>query len=243
MMDTLIEIRGLHKVYRQGDLEVRALNDVSLDIGAGEFVALMGPSGSGKTTLLNIVAGVDRQTSGHVRVDGRDIGAMDEGQRTAWRTRGIGYIFQFYNLIPVLTAFENVELPLLMLSMTRTERHDHVMAALEAVGISEYGRHRPRQLSGGQEQRVAIARAIVTDAPLLVADEPTGNLDADSEQAIMTLLAGLNERFKKTIIMVTHDAAAAAFAHRIVRLEKGRLAAQRAVPDSLTGRRWSCSDN
>ena len=222
-MDTCIDIRELSKAYQAGPATVHALERVSLAVPPGEFVALMGPSGSGKTTLLNIVAGIDEATSGKVLVDGADVAAMSEAQRTAWRTRHVGYIFQFYNLIPVLTAYENVELPLLLLPLTRRERHDHVMAALEAVGLLDRARHRPRQLSGGQEQRVAIARAIVADARLLVADEPTGNLDADSEQEIMTLLKRLNREFGKTMLMVTHDGSAAAFADRIVRLEKGRL--------------------
>jgi putative ABC transport system ATP-binding protein len=222
-MGALIEVRNVSKIYRQGEIEVKALNDVSVDIAEGDFVALMGPSGSGKTTLLNIIAGIDRQTSGTVTVAGRNLESMSESQVTAWRTRGIGYIFQFYNLIPVLTAYENVELPLLMLSMSAKERHDHVMAALEAVALVDRQRHFPRQLSGGQEQRVAIARAIVTDAGILVADEPTGNLDAESEKDIMNLLSELNRRFKKTVLMVTHDASAAHYAHRTVKLEKGSL--------------------
>lgn len=228
-MGAHIEIRNLNKTYGQGEMEVHALRDIHLDIAAGEFVALMGPSGSGKTTLLNIIAGIDDPTSGTVKVAGRDLAAMAETERAAWRTRGVGYIFQSYNLIPVLTAYENIELPLLLLPMSRAERHDHVLAALEAVGMTDRQRHLPRQLSGGQEQRVAIARAIVTDAELLVADEPTGNLDAGSERSVMELIAGLNKTFKKTIAMVTHDASAAAFAHRIVRLEKGALVAPQEV--------------
>ncbi len=222
-MAPFIHIADLSKIYRQGDNEVRALDGVSLDIAAGDFVALMGPSGSGKTTLLNLIAGIDRPTRGTLTVDGRDIGRLNEAERTRWRTRGVGYIFQFYNLIPVLTAYENVELPLLMLGLTRAERHEHVLAALEAVDLADRQSHFPRQLSGGQEQRVAIARALVTDTHLLVADEPTGNLDAEAERSIMTLLKALNERYAKTIVMVTHDAAAAAFAGRRVHLEKGRL--------------------
>ncbi len=222
-MGDFIEANDLTKTYRQGDSEVYALDAVSVGIDKGEFVSLMGPSGSGKTTLLNIIAGIDKQTSGTITVDGQTLDSMTDAQRTAWRTRGVGYIFQFYNLIPVLTAYENVELPLLMLPMTKKERHDHVTAALEAVGIPEFARRFPRQLSGGQEQRVAIARAVVTDANILVADEPTGNLDADSEQEIMSLLEALNTQFGKTIILVTHDAAAAAFTKRILHLEKGKL--------------------
>jgi putative ABC transport system ATP-binding protein len=222
-MDPMIETTSLSKCYRQGDTEVKALDRVSVKMDPGEFVALMGPSGSGKTTLLNIMAGVDKPTSGKIMVAGRDLGALNDAQLTAWRTRGIGYIFQFYNLIPVLTAFENVELPLLMLKLTKKERAEHVMTALAAVGITALAGRFPRQLSGGQEQRVAIARAIVTDAQILVADEPTGNLDVESEKEIMTVLAALNARFQKTIVIVTHDAVAAAFAGRTIRLEKGRI--------------------
>jgi putative ABC transport system ATP-binding protein len=218
-----VAVRDVSKRYRAGPEEIRALDRVSLTVQPGEFVALMGPSGSGKTTLLNIVAGIDEPTSGLVQVEGADVAGMSESARTRWRTRHIGYIFQFYNLVPVLTAYENVELPLLLLPLSRRERHDHVMAALEAVGLLDRARHRPRQLSGGQEQRVAIARAIVTDARVLVADEPTGNLDARAEQEIMTLLKRLNREFAKTLLMVTHDTAAAAFADRIVRLEKGKI--------------------
>ena len=222
-MSRNIEIKDLMKVYTKGDNEIHALDHIDLTVQAGEFVALMGPSGSGKTTLLNIIAGVDFPTSGKVFVDEKDITALTESQKTKWRTRHIGYIFQFYNLMPVLTAYENVELPLLLLHMSKKERHEHVTAALEAVGISERSKHFPRELSGGQEQRVAIARAIVTDAHVVVADEPTGNLDAESEQEIMALLKQLNKQLEKTILMVTHDEAAAKFADRTVRLEKGKL--------------------
>jgi putative ABC transport system ATP-binding protein len=183
----------------------------------------MGPSGSGKTTLLNIVAGIDYASSGAVSIDGLDVLAMSDSQKAAWRTRNVGYVFQFYNLMPMLTAFENVELPLLVLPLNRKQRREHAQAALEAVGIDQRRDHYPRQLSGGEQQRVAIARAIVTDAKVLVADEPTGNLDAESEQDIMTLLKRLNKELGKTMLMVTHDTAAAAFADRTIRLEKGRL--------------------
>ena len=222
-MSRNIEIKDLKKIYTKGDNEIRALDNINLNVQTGEFVALMGPSGSGKTTLLNIIAGIDFPTSGNVYVDEKDITSLSETQRTKWRTRHIGYIFQFYNLIPVLTAYENVELPLLLLPMSKKDRHNHVTAALEAVGISDRVKHFPRELSGGQEQRVAIARAIVTDAHVLVADEPTGNLDAESEQEIMSLLKRLNKELDKTILMVTHDEAAAVFADRIVKLAKGRL--------------------
>jgi putative ABC transport system ATP-binding protein len=222
-MSRNIEIKDLMKIYTKGDNEIHALDHIDLTVQAGEFVALMGPSGSGKTTLLNIIAGVDFPTSGKVFVDEKDITALTESQKTKWRTRHIGYIFQFYNLMPVLTAYENVELPLLLLHMSKKERHEHVTAALEAVGISERSKHFPRELSGGQEQRVAIARAIVTDAHVVVADEPTGNLDAESEQEIMALMKQLNKQLEKTILMVTHDDAAAEFADRVVRLKKGKL--------------------
>jgi putative ABC transport system ATP-binding protein len=222
-MSRNIEIRDLMKVYMKGDNEIRALDHIDLDVTAGEFVALMGPSGSGKTTLLNIIAGIDYPTSGKVYVDENEITGLSESQRTKWRTRHIGYIFQFYNLLPVLTAYENVELPLLLLPMSRKDRHNHVSAALEAVGIADRAKHFPRELSGGQEQRVAIARAIVTDAHVLVADEPTGNLDAESEQEIMSLLKRLNKELTKTILMVTHDESAAKFADRTVKLAKGKL--------------------
>ena len=222
-MSTYIEISELLKIYHKGDSEVRALDSVSVTVDEGEFVALMGPSGSGKSTLLNIIAGIDSPTSGTVRVGDREVTRMSESMKTAWRTRHVGYVFQFYNLMPVLTAFENVELPMLLLPLTKKERKEHVTAAIEAVGLSDRAHHFPRELSGGQEQRAAIARAIVTDSKLLVADEPTGNLDAESETDIMTLLKRLNKEFNKTIVMVTHDAAAAEYADRIIYLEKGKL--------------------
>jgi len=218
-----IEICDLSKIYRKGDNEVKALDDISLEVQDNEFLALMGPSGSGKSTLLNIIAGIDTPTAGSVLINGQDVTKMTDSQKTAWRTRHIGYIFQFYNLMPVLTAYENVELPLLLLPMSRDERREHVMTALQAVDIVDRAKHFPRELSGGQEQRVAIARAIVTDAHVLVADEPTGNLDAEKEQEIMTLLQCLHQEFNKVIVMVTHDDAAAKFADRTARLEKGKL--------------------
>lgn len=211
------------RIYFKGGTEVRALDDVSMSVTPGDFVALMGPSGSGKSTLMNLVAGIDRADKGVVRVAERDVAAMSESERTAWRTRTVGYIFQFYNLMPVLTAFENVELPLLLMPLSKIQRRDHVRAALDAVGLSDRDAHFPAQLSGGQQQRVAIARAIVADAAILLADEPTGNLDAQAECEVLDLLRRLNSEFKKTIIMVTHDATAAAAAQRVVRLEKGRL--------------------
>ena len=222
-MDPYIHIENLTRTYVRGTNEIHALDDVSVDIADGEFVALMGPSGSGKTTLLNIVAGIDHATSGAVSIGDQDVLAMSDARKASWRTRNIGYVFQFYNLMPMLTAFENVELPLLVLPMRRQQRREHAQAALEAVDILTRRDHYPKQLSGGEQQRVAIARAIVTDAKVLVADEPTGNLDAKSEDEIMTLLRRLNKELGKTMLMVTHDSAAAAFADRIIRLEKGRL--------------------
>ena len=225
-MSNCIEISGLQKIYRRGDNLIQVLDDLTLEVAEGEFVALMGPSGSGKTTLLNIIAGIDEPSSGSVIVNGIDVPGMSESERAGWRTRNIGYIFQFYNLLPVLTAYENIELPLLLLPLSKIERREHVEAAMEAVDITDRAAHYPRELSGGQQQRVAIARAIVTDASILVADEPTGNLDAESEQEIMSLLKRLNTEFKKVLLMVTHDAAAAAFADRTLSLEKGKLAVQ-----------------
>ncbi|MDP6635596.1 MAG: ABC transporter ATP-binding protein [Phycisphaerae bacterium] len=222
-MDPYIRIEHLTRTYVRGTNEIHALNDVSVEIADGEFVALMGPSGSGKTTLLNIVAGIDHATSGAVSIGDQDVLAMSDARKAAWRTRNVGYVFQFYNLMPMLTAYENVELPLLVLPLTRAQRREHAQAALEAVSILTRRDHYPKQLSGGEQQRVAIARAIVTDAKVLVADEPTGNLDAESEQEIMTLLKRLNKELGKTMLMVTHDSAAAAFADRTIRLEKGRL--------------------
>ncbi|MDP6542986.1 MAG: ABC transporter ATP-binding protein [Phycisphaerae bacterium] len=222
-MEPYIHIENLTRTYVRGANEIHALDDVSVDIADGEFVALMGPSGSGKTTLLNIVAGIDHATSGAVSIGGQDVLAMSDAAKASWRTRNVGYVFQFYNLMPMLTAFENVELPLLVLPLNYQQRLEHAQAALEAVEILTRRDHYPKQLSGGEQQRVAIARAIVTDAKVLVADEPTGNLDAESEQSIMTLLKRLNKELGKTMVMVTHDSAAAAFADRTIRLEKGRL--------------------
>jgi putative ABC transport system ATP-binding protein len=207
--------------YRREDFEVRALDDVTLQIPEHSFVAIMGPSGSGKTTMLNLITGVDHPTSGHVSVGGEEITGMDENDLADWRARHIGLVFQFYNLIPVLNAFENVELPLLLTDLGKAERKTHVEAALQAVGLAERMKHYPRQLSGGQEQRVAIARAIVTDPTIVVADEPTGDLDAKSAEEILTLLAELNQRHKKTIVMVTHDSRAQRFVDISFRLDKG----------------------
>ena len=219
----LIELRDVTKAYKRDAIEIPVLDRMSMSIEAGEYVALMGPSGSGKSTLLNLLAGIDRPTRGSVRVGDTEISALSERALATWRARHIGFIFQLYNLIPVLTAFENVELPLLLTSLTKKQRRDHVMTALGIVGLADRDSHYPRQLSGGQEQRVAIARAIVTDPTILLADEPTGDLDKKSEEEVLTLLQRLNKEFKKAIVMVTHDPKAAACAVRTVMLEKGAL--------------------
>jgi len=223
MPEPIVQIRELTKSYRHGEIEVTALNHVSLDIHDGEFVALMGPSGSGKSTLLHILAGLDQATTGDCFVRGVNVGNLSETELADWRNNHVGFVFQTFNLIPVLTAFENIELPLLLTALTSTERQEHVAVALELVGLGDRARHLPRQMSGGQEQRVAIARALVTDPTLVVADEPTGNLDAHSAQEVLTLLQNLNRRAGKTIILVTHDPKAAAFAQRTIHLEKGQL--------------------
>jgi len=217
-------VQNVRKVYRRDAQEIVVLDGLNLEVPEGEFVALMGPSGSGKTTLLNLIAGIDRPTSGSVIVAGTDIGKLSEGALAKWRSRNIGFIFQFYNLIPVLTAIENVELPLLLTKLSRKERRERAMTALKVVGLADRSQHYPRQLSGGQEQRVAIARAIVADPAVLVADEPTGDLDAKSAEEILNLLQTLNSEFRKTIVMVTHDPRAAARAHVERHLEKGVLA-------------------
>jgi putative ABC transport system ATP-binding protein len=223
MTEPIVQIRDLSKIYGRGEIEVRALDRVSLDIAAGEFLALMGPSGSGKSTLLHIMAGIDRPTSGQCIVQGTNVAELSETDLADWRNAHVGFVFQTFNLIPVLTAFENVELPLLLTSLNAGERRDHVHAALELVGLADRMTHLPRQLSGGQEQRVAIARAIVTDPTLLVADEPTGNLDAHAAAEVLGLLQRLNREAGKTVIVVTHDPKAAAYARRTVHLEKGEL--------------------
>jgi putative ABC transport system ATP-binding protein len=209
------------RTYKRDEFEVRALDDVSLTIPAHGFVSIMGPSGSGKTTLLNLIAGIDHATSGRVSVGDEEITTMKEQALAGWRARHIGLVFQFYNLIPVLTAFENVELPLLLTHLTKAQRKTHVEAALTAVGLSDRMQHYPRQLSGGQEQRVAIARAIVTDPTILVADEPTGDLDARSADEILNLLTALNRQFQKTIVMVTHDPRSERYVDTVYRLDKG----------------------
>ena len=216
-----IECRGLRKDYRRGDQVIQTLMGVDLSIEAGGFVALMGPSGSGKTTLLNLLAGIDRPTAGSIEVGGTDIARLGRTALTRWRSGHVGYVFQLYNLVPVLTAYENVELPLLLHPMSRGERHRRVAEALELVGLADRHAHLPRQLSGGQEQRVAIARAIVTRPSLLLADEPTGDLDRESAGQVMDLLARLNRELGQTLVMVTHDPATAARAARPVRLDKG----------------------
>ena len=223
MGSPIVRVERLCKYYHRDSAEVVALEDASLTIGEGEFVALMGPSGSGKTTLLNIIAGIDRPTSGHVYVGEVDIADLDEDELAEWRNQHIGFIFQTYNLIPVLTARENVELPLLLTDLSRAERREHAETALNLVGLGDRLEHRPQQLSGGQEQRVAIARALVTDPLLLLADEPTGDLDAKSAQEVLAILSRLNRDFGKTIVMVTHDPKAARVATVTRHLDKGIL--------------------
>ena len=219
----LVVVRDVTKEFYRDKLTVPVLTNTNIEVHRGDYLALMGPSGSGKTTLLNLIAGLDRPTSGQVIVDGNNIANMSESELAQWRSQNIGFIFQLYNLIPVLTAFENVELPLLLTPLSKRERAEHVRTALEVVGLAERMDHYPRQLSGGQEQRVAIARAIVNDPLLLVADEPTGDLDAKSAREILELLGRLNDEFHKTIIMVTHDPHAAEKAKTLVHLEKGEL--------------------
>jgi putative ABC transport system ATP-binding protein len=225
----LIELREVSKSYHRDAIEIPVLDRVTISVGEGDFLGLMGPSGSGKSTLLNLLAGIDHPTRGVVTIGGTDIGSLGERALAAWRARHIGFIFQLYNLIPVLTAFENVELPLLLTSLKKAKRREHVMTALNIVGLGDRARHYPRQLSGGQEQRVAIARAIVTDPTLLLADEPTGDLDAKSAGEVLTLLQRLNQEFKKTIVMVTHDPHAAERASHVLHLEKGTLVEQTRV--------------
>jgi len=221
--EPVVTVRDLHKEFHRDQLTIPVLIGLNLEVRKGEYVALMGPSGSGKTTLLNLIAGLDRPTTGQVIVAGEDLGRLSESALARWRSQNIGFIFQLYNLIPVLTAFENVELPLLLTHLNKRDRAEHVRTALDVVGLSDRMDHYPRQLSGGQEQRVAIARAIVNDPTLLVADEPTGDLDAKSAREILDLLCRLNGDFGKTIIMVTHDPHAAERAGSVVHLEKGVL--------------------
>jgi putative ABC transport system ATP-binding protein len=219
----VVEAKAVNKVFKRDAFQVTALDNVSISIATGDFVALMGPSGSGKTTLLNMIAAIDRPTSGELKVLGENIFTLDDGASARWRNTHVGYVFQTFNLIPVLTAFENVELPLLLTKMTAQQRRDHVMTALKLVGLEDRVGHLPKQLSGGQEQRVAIARAIVSDPTLILADEPTGDLDSNSATEILEILKRLNEGFKKTIVMVTHDPHAASYAHVTRHLEKGKL--------------------
>jgi len=218
-----VSVQNVRKVYQRDSQQLTVLDGINLEVPAGEFVALMGPSGSGKTTLLNLIAGIDRPTSGRVVVANTDLTPLSEGQLAKWRSHNIGFIFQFYNLIPVLNALENVELPLLLTSLSGKERRDRAMTALRIVGLEDRYKHYPRQLSGGQEQRVAIARAIVTDPSVLVADEPTGDLDSKSAEEILDLMQTFNKEFGKTIVMVTHDPRAAERAHVQRHLEKGVL--------------------
>jgi len=227
--DPLVRLRDVHKRYRRGNQLVPVLAGISFDIAAGEFLALMGPSGSGKSTLLNLIAGIDRADSGELIVAGEDITGLDEADLADWRAKNIGFIFQFYNLMPVLDARENVELPLLLTSLSGRERRARAEFALEMVGLADRMDHTPNELSGGQQQRVAIARALVSDPTLIVADEPTGDLDRDSATEVLRLLQRLNDEVGKTIVMVTHDQRAAEAAHAIMHLEKGELSAREAV--------------
>lgn len=223
MTRNIVEIRNLFKVYKQGDATVYALKDITISIREGEFLTLMGPSGSGKSTLLHIIGGIDRPTDGECMVLGTDVAKLTENKLAQWRNANVGFVFQTFNLIPVLTAIENVELPLLLTALTPRQRRQHAELALDLVGLGDRMRHYPRQLSGGQEQRVAIARAIVTDPLLIVADEPTGDLDAKSAEECLTLLQRLNREFGKTVVMVTHDPKAAHYGTRSLHLEKGEL--------------------
>jgi putative ABC transport system ATP-binding protein len=223
MSTPVVQVRNLSKRFAREGFEIVALDHVNLEIKAGDFLALMGPSGSGKSTLLNLLAGIDRCTEGEVDVLGTNLATLNESQLAVWRNRHIGYIFQTFNLVPVLTAFENVELPLLLTKLSKAERRKNVGTALELVGLTDRMRHQPRHLSGGQEQRVAIARAIVTDPDLILADEPTGNLDARSGEEVLNILSTLNRELRKTIVMVTHDPHAAAYATHELHLEKGVL--------------------
>ncbi len=225
MSNTIVSVQNVSKSYQRGAQKIPVLEKISLSVPEGEFLTLMGPSGSGKTTLLNLIAGIDRPDtgSGSITVANTDLNQLNESALANWRSRHVGFIFQFYNLMPVLTAFENVELPLLLTKLPKSKRREHVRAALDMVGLGDRVKHYPNQLSGGQQQRVAIARAIITDPTIIVADEPTGDLDKDSAGEILTLLARLNSEFKKTIIMVTHDPRAAEKAHVVRHLDKGVL--------------------
>jgi putative ABC transport system ATP-binding protein len=226
---TLVQIRDVHKVFQRDSERIEIFTGLSLDISEGSFTALMGPSGSGKSTLLNLLAGLDKPTSGTIRVAGSEVSAMTPGQLAAWRAQHIGFVFQNLNLLPVLTAYQNVELPLLLTTLSKKDRDERVRIALGVVGLGDRLKHYPRQLSGGQEQRVAVARAIVADPTLVLLDEPTGQLDAKSSQEVLSLLQQLNEEFKKTIIVVTHDAHAAERAKTVLHLEKGVLVERQTV--------------
>ena len=229
-MNPLISIKSVTKTFSKGKTTIKPLEDLSLDVPRGEFLSLMGPSGSGKTTLLNLIAGIDSPTSGEILIDGRDIAHLSRTELTKWRSVHVGYIFQLYHLVPILSAYENIELPLLLGKLSKGERKEKILAALDLVGLGERADHRPSELSGGQEQRVAIARAIVHDPDLLVADEPTGDLDRESADSIVTLLNTLATEHAKTIVMVTHDPKASAAAHRTLQLEKGRLVEESRTP-------------
>jgi putative ABC transport system ATP-binding protein len=231
-MTTLVSIRNLHKAYQRGPETVDVLHGLDLDIDKDDFVALMGPSGSGKTTLLNLIGGLDSPTSGEITVAGQAIGRMSGGQLSHWRSQNVGFVFQFYNLMPTLSAQKNVELPLLLTNLSSAQRKRNAEIALELVGLKDRGKHRPSELSGGQQQRVAIARAIVSDPTLLICDEPTGDLDRASAEEVLTLLQALNRQHGKTIVMVTHDPKAAEYATHTLHLDKGTLVEQvrRAAP-------------
>jgi len=221
--ESLVAIRNLTKYYTRGEQIIPVLVDINFDVMPGDYIALMGPSGSGKSTLLNLIAGIDKPTSGEIRIAGVDIARLSDGDLAAWRAANVGFIFQFYNLMPVLTAFQNIELPLQLTSLSRRDRRERVETALALVGLSDRATHFPNELSGGQQQRVAIARALITDPTIIVADEPTGDLDRTTAEEVLALLERLNVELGKTIIMVTHDPKAASHAHKIVQLEKGIL--------------------
>src|SRR5262245_69546 len=228
--ETIVRIRGVHKFFTRGSEQIDVLNNLNLDVTEGEFLGLMGPSGSGKTTLLNLIAGLDQPSQGDIWIGGEMISRMSESELARWRTRNVGFVFQFYHLLPVLTAYENIELPLLLLPLSAAERRQQVLTALDLVALTDRMWHRPGQLSGGQQQRVGIARAIVTDPTLLVADEPTGDLDAKSAQEILDLMDELQKTLRKTILLVTHDPRAAQRAQRILHLDKGQLVESQAPP-------------
>jgi len=227
--EPIVSVRGVHKYFTRGSEKIDVLKDLNLDVAQGEYLGLMGPSGSGKTTLLNLIAGLDRPSEGEVRIGDELVSSMSEAELARWRTLHVGFVFQFYHLLPVLSAYENVELPLLLLPLSAAERRQQVLTALELVGLTDRLAHRPGQLSGGQQQRVGIARAIVTDPTLIVADEPTGDLDSRSAEEILNLLDELQQGLQKTILLVTHDPRAAQRAERVLHLEKGRLVEAEAV--------------